>query len=50
MATDPIGYWGVAVLGSSSANWYPGPPSPVPVGSPVWSMNVGMTRWKMMQS
>ena len=49
MATDPIGYCGVALAGSSSANLYPGPPDPVPVGSPVWSMKLGITRWKVTQ-
>lgn len=24
------------------------PPRPVPVGSPHWTMKLGMTRWKMM--
>lgn len=35
----------------SSANFSPYmelPPRPVPVGSPVWSMKLGMMRWKMM--
>ena len=35
---------------NSSANWYPGPPIPVPVGSPVWIIKSGMTRWKIMPS
>ena len=50
MATDPSGYCGAALAGSSSANLYPGPPVPVPVGSPVWSTKPGMTRWKTTQS
>ena len=49
MATAPVGYCGVGRLGSSRSNWYPGPPVPVPVGSPVWSMNPGITRWKITQ-
>ena len=38
MATDPSGYWSAgfeAFAGSSSGMVYPGPPLPVPVGSPV---------------
>ena len=26
------------------------PPVPVPVGSPVWAMKPGMTRWKTIPS
>ena len=29
---------------NSSSNWYPGPPDPVPVGSPPWIMKSGITR------
>ncbi len=32
---------------NSSSNWYPGPPEPVPVGSPPWIMKSGITRWKI---
>ena len=38
IATDPSGYWSAgfdAFAGSSSGMVYPGPPLPVPVGSPV---------------
>ena len=35
---------------SSSSNWYPGPPRPVPVGSPPWIMKLLMTRWKVTPS
>ena len=35
---------------SSSRNLYPGPPLPVPVGSPPWIMKPGMTRWKITPS
>ena len=33
---------------NSSANWYPGPPVPVPSGSPPWIMKSGITRWKIV--
>src|SRR5579864_2208126 len=48
MASEPILY--APALGSSSANVYPGPPVPVPVGSPPWSTNPGMTRWNTVPS
>ena len=48
MAMDPISYSPAA--GSSSENWYPGPPLPVPCGSPPWIMKPGITRWKVMPS
>ena len=35
---------------TSSLNRYPGPPLPVPVGSPHWTMKLGITRWKVMPS
>ena len=34
----------------SSSKRYPGPPVPVPSGSPPWIMNSGMTRWKTVPS
>jgi hypothetical protein len=34
----------------SSPNWYPGPPVPVPRGSPPWIMKFGITRWKTVPS
>src|SRR5205807_9667409 len=34
----------------SSANLYPGPPMPVPCGSPPWIMNFGITRWIIVPS
>ena len=34
----------------SSSNWYPGPPMPVPVGSPPWIMKFSITRWKTTPS
>ncbi|OLC63164.1 MAG: hypothetical protein AUH76_07050 [Candidatus Rokubacteria bacterium 13_1_40CM_4_67_11] len=36
--------------GSSSLIVYPGPPSPVPCGSPPWIMKFGITRWKIVPS
>jgi len=35
---------------NSSSKVYPGPPLPVPCGSPPWIMKSGMTRWKMTPS
>ena len=35
-------------LPNSSSIVYPGPPIPVPVGSPPWIMNPSMTLWKMV--
>ncbi len=35
---------------NSSGIVYPGPPVPVPRGSPPWIMNPSMTRWKMTPS
>src|SRR5207249_6019739 len=35
---------------NSSSNVYPGPPVPVPVGSPPWIMKSGITRWKTTPS
>ena len=35
---------------NSSSNLYPGPPEPVPVGSPPWIMKSGITRWKTTPS
>src|ERR1039458_7842708 len=37
-------------LWNSSANLYPGPPRPVPSGSPPWIMKPGITRWKIVPS
>ena len=37
-------------VGSSSLIEYPGPPYPVPSGSPPWIMNPLMTRWKIVPS
>src|SRR5207302_1098445 len=34
--------------GSSSLIVYPGPPNPVPCGSPPWIMKPAITRWKML--
>src|SRR5436305_14106763 len=34
----------------SSSNLYPGPPMPVPAGSPPWIMKLGMTRWQIVPS
>ena len=31
-------------------NVYPGPPVPVPVGSPAWDMKPGITRWNVVPS
>ena len=37
-------------LENSSSNLYPGPPVPVPSGSPPWIMNCGITRWNSVPS
>src|SRR5215211_2887545 len=34
--------------GHSSSNRYPGPPVPVPVGSPPWIMKPSIMRWKIV--
>ena len=36
--------------GSSSPNWYPGPPLPLSSGSPPWITKSGTIRWKAMPS
>jgi hypothetical protein len=38
-----------SVLNSALSFW-PEPPVPVPVGSPVWAMNPSMTRWNTVPS
>ncbi len=35
---------------NSSLKEYPGPPAPVPVGSPPWAMKFMITRWKIVPS
>ena len=35
---------------NSSSKRKPGPPVPVPSGSPPWIMKPGMMRWKMVPS
>ena len=35
---------------NSSANWKPGPPRPVPVGSPSWIMKPAITRCEIVPS
>ena len=36
--------------GGTSTVLYPGPPVPVPVGSPPWITKPGTTRWKVVPS
>src|SRR4029078_13365439 len=47
IATVPRVYG--TVTGSSLNSW-PGPPPPVPVGSPPWMTKSGTTRWKTVPS
>ena len=48
IATVPSVYC-VALAGVSTVV-YPGPPVPVPVGSPPWITNSGTIRWKTVSS
>ena len=45
MATVPTGY--CAFAGGVSTTVYPGPPVPVPAGSPPWITNPGTIRWNV---
>src|SRR5439155_27213092 len=48
IATTPSVY--SALAGGTSATVYPGPPRPVPVGSPPWMTKPGTIRWKIVPS
>ena len=48
MATVPAGY--VVPVGGGSTVLYPGPPLPVPVGSPPWMTKFRAIRWKIRPS
>ena len=48
IATTPFVY--AASLGGVSTVLYPGPPPPVPVGSPPWMTKPGTTRWNVVPS
>src|SRR3954454_7955307 len=48
MATTPFVY--LVPAGGLSRVVYPGPPPPVPVGSPPWMTKPGTIRWKVRPS
>ena len=48
MATTPFVYF--ASSGGTSTVEYPGPPDPVPVGSPPWMTKPGTIRWNLIPS
>src|SRR4051812_8574239 len=43
-------WWRRGLFLTSSANLYPGPPLPVPCGSPPWTMKSAITRWNLVPS
>src|SRR2546430_8649254 len=48
IATVPFGY--IVPFGGTSSVLYPGPPLPVPVGSPPWMTKFLAIRWKISPS
>ena len=48
IASEPI--WYSPASGGSSGIVYPGPPCPVPSGSPHCTTNPGMIRWQIVSS